>query len=88
MDPWPILAWVATASALAFLLAVSDKARARRGRRRVLERVLLGVAFAGGSPGLVLGMLSARHKVRKGTFLLGLAIVVALQAAVLWYWTR
>jgi len=77
-------AWIGAASVVAFALALADKARARRGGRRVPERVLLGAALAGGSPGLLLGMLLARHKTRKPSFLLGFAAVVALQGALAW----
>lgn len=84
-----LLAWVATASVIAFAAAVIDKARARARPmgRRVREATLLGLAFVGGSPGLVLAMLVARHMVRKGSFLAKLAAIVALQcAAVLWWY--
>ena len=77
-----LLAWVALASLVAFLLALHDKRRAKRGGARVPERVLLGAALFGGSPGLLLGMLVARHKTRKPSFLLGFALVVTVQAAV------
>lgn len=80
-------AWVALASAAAFVAAVLDKRRARRGRGRVPERALLALALVGGSPGLVLAMLVARHKTRKVSFLARLALVLALQALALWlYW--
>lgn len=78
-------AWVALASVVAFGLAVADKAAARRGRARVPERTLLGAALVGGSPGLLLGMLVARHKTRKLAFLAPFALIVALQVAlVVW----
>lgn len=77
-----LLAWVAAASLLAFTLAVLDKANARRGRRRIPEATLLGVALAGGSPGLALGMLVARHKTRKASFLAAFALVLLVQAGV------
>lgn len=75
-----LLAWVGVASVAAFGLCVADKSRARAGRGRVPERVLLGVALAGGSPGLVLGMLVARHKTRKASFLARLVLVLLAQA--------
>lgn len=72
--------WIAAASAVAFVLTLLDKSRARRGRWRIPEATLLGVALAGGSPGLALGMLVARHKTRKPGFLAAFAAVLALQA--------
>ena len=79
-----VLAWVAAASLATFALAVWDKRQARRGRGRIPERVLLGAALLGGSPGLVLAMLVVRHKTRKPSFLAALVLVLVAQAAVLW----
>ena len=87
--PW-LLAWVAAASVVAFVAAVLDKTRARarpRGRR-VRENTLLGLGLLGGSPGLVLAMLVARHKVHKGGFLAKLAAIVAVQGAAVLAWYR
>jgi uncharacterized membrane protein YsdA (DUF1294 family) len=83
-----VLAWVALASVATFGLAVWDKGQARRGRARIPERVLLGGALVGGSPGLVLAMLLARHKTRKLAFLAPLVLIVALQCAVAWWLLR
>lgn len=82
------LAWVVALSLFAFGLAVLDKSRARRGAPRIPERALLGSALVGGSPGLLLGMLLARHKTRKPSFLLGFALVVALQVGIVWLYLR
>lgn len=72
-------------NALALLLAIVDKVRARRGLHRIRERTLLGVAFLGGSVGLLIGMVVVRHKVRKPSFLIRLfAIVVVQSALVAW----
>jgi uncharacterized membrane protein YsdA (DUF1294 family) len=80
--------WVAAWSLLAFAVAAFDKARARRAKGRISERALLLLALVGGSPGLVLAMLTVRHKTRKVAFLAPLALVIAFQAAVLWFALR
>ncbi|HUR67904.1 MAG TPA: DUF1294 domain-containing protein [Candidatus Thermoplasmatota archaeon] len=80
-----LLLWVAVASVVTFAIAASDKARARRGAGRVPERVLLGLALVGGSPGLILAMLITRHKTRKLGFLAPLALVLAVQGAAVWW---
>lgn len=80
-----LLAYVAAVSALSLALAGLDKRAARRGGRRTPEATLLGLALAGGSPGLVVGLLVFRHKTRKASFLAGLALVLAAQgAAIAW----
>ena len=81
-----VWAWVGAASLVAFALAGWDKAQARRGQARVRERTLLLWGLAGGSPGLVLGMLLFRHKTRKGAFLAPLALILAVQALAAWWW--
>jgi uncharacterized membrane protein YsdA (DUF1294 family) len=78
-----LLAWVAVLSVLAFAACILDKAQAVRRRSRVPERVLLGLALLGGSPGLVVGMAAARHKTRKVSFLLRLGAILVVQASVL-----
>jgi uncharacterized membrane protein YsdA (DUF1294 family) len=80
--------WVVALSAIAWVACVVDKSRAQRRGGRIPERVLLGLALAGGSPGLVLGMLTARHKTRKVAFLAPLALVLLVQGAVAWWLTR
>ena len=79
-----LVGWIALASLVALGLAIFDKRRAKRGRQRIPERTLLAAALVGGSPGLLLGMLLARHKTRKPSFLLGFAAVLAIQAGVVY----
>lgn len=81
-------AWVFAWSVVAFAVCAWDKARAARGRGRVRERTLLGLAAAGGSPGLAVGMLLVRHKTRKARFIAAFAAIVVAQAAVAWLLLR
>lgn len=83
-----LLIYVALLSLAAFAACLWDKSRAARGARRVPEATLLGLALLGGSPGLALGMLAARHKTRKPGFLLRFAGVVALQLVLLAAWSQ
>ena len=91
MPPIPPWVWwiLAALNVIAFLLAINDKMRARRSAHRIPERTLLGVALIGGSVGLLTGMVLARHKVRKPSFLGRLLFVVLVQAAIVvtWYLT-
>ena len=64
-----VLAWLAVASAWAFLLFGFDKGRAgRNGAGRVSEAALCWVSALGGWPGGLLGLLLFRHKSAKASF--------------------
>lgn len=83
-----ILAWIGALSLIDFTLAVIDKGQARRGAGRIRERTLLGLALLGGSPGLILAMLLARHKTKKASFLLPLGAILIAQGALVYLLLR
>ncbi len=88
---WPIAwAWLGAINPVAFLVYAFDKRRAQAEKRRVPETMLLGLALIGGTLGAGFAMLWLRHKIRKATFLLPFAVVVAAQVGVLawWFWPR
>lgn len=76
--------WAAVLSLAAFAAMGLDKRAARRGRRRVPERRLLGLAALGGAAGGWAGMYVFRHKTRHWYFVVGMPALTAVWAAVLW----
>lgn len=76
--PW-LAAWLVAVNPVAFGYYGFDKLQARRGGRRVPERVLFGLALVGGSLGAYAGMELFRHKTIKGSFRLVFWLIVALQ---------
>ena len=68
---------------VSFAIMAADKGKAKRGTWRVPERILLGLAAVGGSPGVWLGMYVFRHKTRKRKFSLGVPVLLCLQVSVL-----
>lgn len=76
------VAWLLALSLTAVIAFVYDKAISGRGVLRVPEKVLLAIVLFGGSPGALLAMGLVRHKTAKSSFLLRLALILVLQAAV------
>ena len=62
-----------------FVMMGLDKRAARRHRRRIAERVLLGLALLGGSIGGIGGMLAFRHKTRKPAFYIGMPVMLVAE---------
>ena len=66
---------------LAFITYGIDKARARKGKWRISEAMLILLAFFGGALGASLGMLIFHHKTRKRKFFITVPLLLALQLA-------
>jgi uncharacterized membrane protein YsdA (DUF1294 family) len=66
-----------------FFLYGYDKACAKRGGRRIPQKVLLGAAALFSGPGALLGMFSFRHKTRKPLFLICVPLFVVIQAVLI-----
>lgn len=52
-------------SIIAFVLYGKDKSLAKRGRPRIKEKILLGIAVIGGALGALIGRIVFRHKTDK-----------------------
>ena len=62
------LAVIALMSIIAFFTYLADKRRAKKGKWRIRESVLLGLGFFGGAVGALLGMNLFRHKTKHWYF--------------------
>lgn len=71
-------------SALTFLLFALDKWYAKRHRRRIRERTLLGCLWLFGAPGGLLSMSLFRHKTQHASFWLTGVAALLLQLAAAW----
>ena len=81
----PLSIYLSLIHALAFLLMLADKQRAKKHRWRIPEAVLLGAAALGGSVGALFGMWLFHHKTRKAKFFITIPLLLAAQCALL-YW--
>ncbi len=70
---------------VAVLVTVSDKRRAKKHRWRIPENTLLLLAALGGSPAMLVTMLLIRHKTRHPKFMVGIPVILILQAVVIYF---
>ncbi len=77
MIPW-LVYYILAVNLLTILAFGWDKSRAEREKRRISEFHLLLFAFLGGFPGAWAAMSLFRHKTRKTSFKLKLALVTLL----------
>ncbi len=68
---------------IAFALYGTDKSKAKRGKWRISEKTLIGIALIGGSVGAFLGMHAFRHKTRHWYFRYGLPAIFLAQVVLL-----
>lgn len=78
------LIYLSIINALAFLLMLIDKQKARKNRWRIPERTLLGVCAIGGSLGGLLGMYLLRHKTLHKRFSVGIPLMLVVHVVCLY----
>jgi uncharacterized membrane protein YsdA (DUF1294 family) len=72
-------------NALAFLLMLIDKYKAKKNLWRIRESTLLLIAAIGGSIGALAGMYTFRHKTKHLKFTLGIPVILVLQIVAAYY---
>ena len=80
-----LLYYLAFINLLLFVLMGVDKAKAKRGSRRVPEATLFFLAVVGGSLGGMLGMAAFRHKTLHRSFRIGFPVILIAQLALAGY---
>lgn len=76
-----LIYYLLAVNVLTFIVYGVDKWKARRGRWRVPEATLMGLAALGGSVGAWLAMQLFRHKTQKKKFRYGVQILFVIQVA-------
>ena len=79
-----LITYLVLVNALAFMLMLADKQKAKKGAWRIPEATLMGIAVLGGSVGAIAGMYLFRHKTRHTKFTLGLPLILALQLVLIY----
>ena len=74
-----LIGYLILVNAIAFILMLADKIKAKKKKWRIPEATLLTVAAIGGSLGAIGGMYAFRHKTKHLKFTIGLPVILALQ---------
>ena len=80
-----ILLYLALVNAVAFLLMLVDKIKAKKNLWRIKESTLILSAVLGGSIGALAGMYTFRHKTLHRKFTIGIPAILILQIAAVLY---
>lgn len=68
---------------IAFALCAYDKFAAKIGARRIPEKILLGIAAAFGSAGMLAGMYLFRHKTKHKNFVILVPVFLVIHVIIL-----
>lgn len=79
------LAYVAIVSLISIIVTIYDKKIAGTGKRRVPEATLLMWSALGGSVAMYLTMFAIRHKTKHKKFMIGIPLIMILQAAAIYF---
>lgn len=82
-----IACYLAVINLAGFFLMGLDKWKAKHKKWRISEKTLFGTAVFGGSLGTWAGMYAFRHKTRHWYFVVGMPLILAVQAAAAWLLT-
>lgn len=77
-----ILIYLLVINLICFILMYVDKKKAKYGRWRIPEKVLMTIALLGGSIGGIFGMYLFRHKNKKIKFFLGYPLILVLEVII------
>ena len=80
-----ILLYLLIVNAVAFLLMLIDKIKAKKNLWRIKESTLMVWAAIGGSIGALAGMYTFRHKTLHRKFTIGIPAIMVLQIAAVIY---
>lgn len=79
-------AYLAVISVVPVAVTVYDKWAAKhRTDRRIRESSLLAFSVLGGSAAMFVTMLIIRHKTKHPKFMIGIPVIMAVQAALIWF---
>ncbi len=79
-----LFSYIFSVNIVAFLYYGLDKSLAQREAFRLPEKILLGLAFIGGSIGALFGMFLFHHKTKKASFQVWFWILIIIQIIIVY----
>ena len=80
-----MICYITIISIIAVIVTAKDKIRAIKGGRRTPEATLLLLSALGGSVMMLVMMLLIRHKTKHKKFMIGIPIIIVLQAVAIYF---
>ena len=78
-----ILGYIIIINLVAIIVTINDKSKARKSKWRIPESTLLIISALGGSAAMLITMKKIRHKTKHTKFMIGIPIIIVLQALIL-----
>lgn len=78
---WLLLAYIGVISLIGFILPAVDKRKAKKDKWRIQEKTLFIVSLLGGSAAMYISMRIFHHKTKHKRFMIGIPLIIVLQAA-------
>ncbi|WP_264525826.1 DUF1294 domain-containing protein [Flavobacterium sp. N502536] len=79
-----LLTYFLVVNIIVFILAGYDKYQARKNKQRIPENTLFFLEAIGGTAGLLLAMLSFRHKTSKSSFIIKFSFIFFIQIVLIY----
>ncbi|MBA9088136.1 uncharacterized membrane protein YsdA (DUF1294 family) [Fontibacillus solani] len=80
-----VLLWFAVINIIAYIVMSDDKKRAKQRKERIPERTLFLLAAIGGALGVLVAMNRKRHKTKHTSFVIGVPLLLLLNAVLYGY---
>ena len=86
LNSYPIfIPYLAIMSIISIIVTIKDKISAKISTHRTPEKKLLLLSALGGSIAMLLTMLVIRHKTKHLKFMIGIPLIIILQAVIVYY---
>ncbi len=79
----PLIMWIIIINIVCAAVCIADKIKAKRHTRRISEKTLFALSFAGGALFMYITMRLVRHKTLHKRFMIGLPLIILLHSVLI-----